>query len=178
MSKQSNIVFKILSILTWIIFVGLCIEAGGLLVNFFISIFKPEWIENLYQKLDLTALYNQSKGVFFTSYSFILSIALLKVILFYMIIKLTYKINLEKPFSAFVLKQISHISYYTFSIGILSYIGQQFNKNLMHKGFDTNSIHPFLPDSQAFILMSGIIYIIAVIFAKGIELQNENELTI
>ncbi|WP_130736121.1 DUF2975 domain-containing protein [Flavobacterium sp. J27] len=178
MSKKNNIVFKGLSIITWLIFVGLCIEAGGLLVNFFISIFKPEWIPNLYQKLDLTAVYNQNKFLFFGTYSFILFIAVLKVVLFYMIIKLTYKINLEKPFSPFVLKQISHISYYTFSIGILSYIGQQSNKNLMHKGFDTNSIHPFLPDSQAFILMAGIIYIIAVIFAKGIELQNENELTI
>lgn len=178
MSKQSNIVFKILSIITWIIFVGLSIEAGGLLVNFFISIFKPEWIQNLYQKLDLTELYNKSKLLFFGIYSFILCIAILKAVLFYMIIKLTYKINLEKPFSAFVLKQISRISYYTFSIGILSFIGQQTTQNAMHKGFDTTPIHPFWPDSQAFILMAGIIYIIAVIFAKGIELQNENELTI
>ncbi|MVO10990.1 DUF2975 domain-containing protein [Flavobacterium sp. TP390] len=178
MSKQNNFVFKVLSIFSWIIFVGLCIEAGGLLVNFFISIFKPKWIQNLYQKLDLTELYNQSKFLFFGIYSFILCIAILKAVLFYMIIKLTYKINLEKPFSTFVLKQISRISYYTFSIGILSYIGQQFNKNLMHKGFDTTLTNPFLPDSQAFILMAGIIYIIAVIFAKGIDLQNENELTI
>lgn len=178
MSKQSNFVFKSLSIITWIIFVGLCIEAGGLLVNFFISIFKPEWIQNLYQKLDLTELYHQSKFLFFGSYSFILCIAILKAVLFYIIIKLTYKINLEKPFSSFVLKQITNISYYTLSIGLLSVIGQQTTKNAIHKGFDTTPIHPFWPDSQAFILMAGIIYIIAVIFAKGIALQNENELTI
>ena len=51
MSKQSNIVFKILSILTWIIFVGLCIEAGGLLVNFFISILKLNDLDNTFFEL-------------------------------------------------------------------------------------------------------------------------------
>ena len=34
MSKRNNFVFKGLHIVAWIIFVGLCIEAGGLLVNF------------------------------------------------------------------------------------------------------------------------------------------------
>ena len=34
MSKKNQLVFKGLTIVAWIIFVGLCIEAGALLVNF------------------------------------------------------------------------------------------------------------------------------------------------
>ena len=86
--------------------------------------------------------------------------------------------DLKKPFSTFVAKQISQISYYTLSIGLLSYIGRQLVKNLMHHGFVTDNLNQFWADSQAFILMGAIIYIIATIFKKGVEIQNENDLTV
>jgi hypothetical protein len=35
MSSKNNFVFKSLHVVAWIIFVGLCIEAGGLVTNFF-----------------------------------------------------------------------------------------------------------------------------------------------
>ena len=34
MSNRNNLVFKGLYMVAWVIFVGLCIEAGGLIVNF------------------------------------------------------------------------------------------------------------------------------------------------
>lgn len=86
--------------------------------------------------------------------------------------------NLSKPFNAFVARQISHISYYTLSIGLLSYVARQLTKNLMHHGFVTDSLNQFWADSQAFILMGAVIYIIATIFKRGVEIQTENELTI
>lgn len=178
MSKTNNFVFKSLKIIAWVIFVGLCIEAGGLLVNFIFSIYKPEFVQNLYQKLDLSEMYERSKWAFFSMYSFILVISILKAILFYVVIHLVTKIDLSKPFNSFVSRQISLISYYTLSIGLISHIAQQSAKNLIHHGFDTNNLNQFWADSQAFILMAAVIYIIAQIFKKGIEIQNENELTI
>ena len=178
MSKTNNFVFKALTIVAWIIFVGLCIEAGGLVVNFFFSIYKPDFVQNLYQKLDLSEMYESSKWAFFSMYSFILVISILKAVLFYKVILLVTKIDLSKPFNDFASKQILQISYYTLSIGLISHIAKQSAKNLMHHGFVTNNLNPFWADSQAFILMAAIIYIIAQIFKKGIEIQNENELTI
>lgn len=178
MSKVNNIVFKGLHIVAWIIFVGLSIEAGGLIVNFIFSIYKPEFIPNLYQKLDLSEMYERSKWAFFSMYSFILIIAILKAVLFYAVIGLVSKIDLSKPFNSFVSKQISQISYYTLSIGLLSYIARESAKNLTHRGFVTDNLNQFWADSQAFILMAAVIYIIATIFKKGIEIQSENDLTI
>ena len=37
---------------------------------------------------------------------------------------------------------------------------------------------PVLTDSQAFILMAAVIYIIATIFSKGVEYQEELEETV
>lgn len=177
-SKTNNAVFKGLLIVAWVIFVGLCIEAGGLIVNFFFSLYKPEFVQNLYQKLDLTEMYKDHRAAFFGVYSFILTISILKACLFYTVIMLMHKMDLSKPFNTFVAQQISQISYYTLSIGLLSYIARQLTKNLMHHGFATDNLNQFWADSQAFILMGAVIYIIATIFKKGVDIQMENDLTI
>ena len=178
MSKTNNFVFKGLHIVAWIIFVGLCIEAGGLLVNFFFSLYKPEFVQNLYQKLDLNKMYEESKLVFFGIYGFILSISILKAYLFYIVISLMHKMDLEKPFNTFVSNQILQISYYTLSIGLIGYIFEQITKNLLNQGFVTDNLNQYWSDSHAFILMGAVIYIIATIFKKGVDIQNENDLTV
>lgn len=178
MSINNNYIFKYLKIVAWVIFIGLCIKAGSLMVNFIFSLFKPESVPNLYINLDLSEMYERSKWAFFCMYSFILFIATLKAYLFYLVIVLVSKINLSKPFNSIVSKQISKISYYTFSIGLLSYIARQSAKNLQHHGYNVNTLNQFWADSQAFILMAAVIYIIAVIFSKGVEYQEELEDTV
>ena len=178
MSEKTNLLLKGLHIIAWIIFVGLSIEAGGLIVNFIFSIYKPEIVHNLYQKLDLIELYQSNKWVFFGIYSFILFISIMKAHLFYMVIRMLSKLNLSKPFNSFVSEQITQISYYTLSIGILSYIARQVAKSVQHHGFAIDKLNGFWADSQAFILMAAVIYVIATIFKKGVEIQTENDLTV
>ena len=178
MSKGNNFVFKALNVVAWIIFVGLSIEAGGLIVNFIFSLYKPEFVQNLYQKLDLSEMYNRSQWAFFSMYSFILVISILKAYLFYVVIRLISKLDLEKPFNSFVSNQITIISYYTLSIGLLSYVARQVTNRLQHRGFEIDTLNQFWADSQAFIFMAAVIYVIANIFSKGVEIQNENDLTV
>lgn len=178
MSKRTNLVFIGLHVVAWLIFVGLCIEAGALIVNFVYSIFKPEVVHHLYQKLDLSDMYGRSQPVFFGMYSFILFIAVLKAVLFYVVIRLLLKLDLSKPFNGYVASQIKLISYYTLSVGLVSYIAREISKNLQHHGFETGMLNPFWADSQAYILMAAVIYVIASIFSRGVEIQNENDLTV
>jgi hypothetical protein len=178
MSRTNNFVFWGLYIVAWLIFVGLSIEAGGLLVNFYFSLYEPEFVIHLYQKLDLNDIYKAQKMVFFGIYSFILFISIFKAVLFYKVIHLMHKMDLAKPFSDFVARQILQISYFTLSIGFLAYLGREFAKNLRHYGFATDDLNPFWSDSQGFIIMGALVYIIATIFKKGVTLQNENDLTV
>lgn len=178
MSKTNNFVFWGLYTVAWLIFVGLSIEAGGLLVNFFFSIYNPEFVQNLYQKLDLSEIYNDSKMVFFGIYSFILIISILKAVLFYIVINLMHKMDLTKPFNNFVSKQITKMSYCALEIGLLGYIAKETTRNLQHHGYAIEALNEHWSDSQAFILMSAVIYVIAIIFKKGVEIQNENDLTV
>ena len=178
MPKANNFIFKGLHIVSWIIFVGLCIEAGGLIVNFVFSIYNPGFVQNLYQKLDLSEMYNRSKWAFFGMYSFVLVVSVLKAYLFYIVIRLMHKIDLSNPFSSFVSEEITKISYCTFLIGILSYIAKQVTSNIQLHGYTTDNLNKFWADSQAFILMAAVVYVIAIIFKKGVEIQTENNLTV
>ena len=85
---------------------------------------------------------------------------------------------MEKPFNQLVAKQITKISYYTFSIGLISYIARQTAKNLQHHGYDIDKLNQFWADSQAYILMAAVIYVIAIIFTKGVAYQDELEETV
>ena len=178
MSKRNIFIFKGLHIVAWIIFVGLCIDAGGLVVNFIFSLYKPEYVQNLYQKLDLSQMYNLNKWVYYGMYGFILAIAMLKATMFYAVIRLISKLNLSKPFSSYVADQITRISYYTLAIGLISNIARQIAKNLQQTGFEVDMLNQFWGDSQAYILMAAVIYVIATIFSRGVEIQNEIDLTV
>ncbi len=86
--------------------------------------------------------------------------------------------NLSAPFNDYVAKKIAQISYYSFSVGLVSYIAQQSAENLMQRGINTEILNQFWGDSEAFILMAAVVYVIATIFKRGIDLQNENDLTV
>jgi Protein of unknown function (DUF2975) len=178
MSPQKNLVFKILTLIAWGIFIALCIEAGALMFNFIYSLFNPIAVKNLYQNLDLSDMYNRSKPVYFFIFSLVLVIAFMKSVLFYGVIKLISKLDLNRPFSDFVSQQITRISYITLSIGILSFWARQSAKNLAHRGYQISLLENFWVDSQAYMLMAAVIYVIAAIFKRGIELQKENDSTI
>jgi hypothetical protein len=49
---------------------------------------------------------------------------------------------------------------------------------LQHHGYEIDQLNEFWVDSEAFILMAAVVYVIAIIFKKGIEIQNENDLTV
>ena len=175
---ESKHLLKFLEVVAWIVFVGLCIEAGALLVNFAISFFKPEIISRLYQKLDLTDVYKQSQWAYYCTYSAIVILAGLKAHLFYGLITLLGKLDLDNPFSPFVADKISMISNSIFAIGITSYVTQQSVERLLGENYNIKNMNGFFVDSQAFIMMAAIIYVIAIIFKRGIELQTENDLTV
>ena len=165
-------------IIAWLIFVGLCIEAGGLIVNFCFSLFKPEFVQNLYQKLDLSELFSDNRLTYFFVYGLILSIAILKAWLFYIVVNLMHKLDLSKPFNTFVARQITLMSYFTVIIGLLSYMASEVAENLLYTLSGVDNWNQFWEGSEAFILMGAVIYIIATIFTKGVDIQNEIDLTV
>lgn len=178
MSNTTNFIFRGLQIVSWIIFIGLCIDAGRLIVGYFISLANPEMISSFFEETQLITLFQENRGVFIGLYSFVLAIAALKAYLFFIVVWLIQKLDLSRPFSPFVAKQISKLSRTAFTIGFTSLLGRQIAKNFSKYGYELEVLQKFWVDSQAFILMAAVIYLIAFIFKKGLEIQTENDLTV
>jgi len=60
----------------------------------------------------------------------------------------------------------------------LSYIAREIAKRIAYYGYETEQLNQFWVDSQAFILMAAVVYVIAAIFKKGVDIQTENDLTV
>jgi hypothetical protein len=60
----------------------------------------------------------------------------------------------------------------------VSVIAHQYTKRLSQLGYVIGDIGQYWDDTAAFLMMAAIIFVISQIFKKGIELQNENDLTV
>ena len=108
----------------------------------------------------------------------IIGVSALKAFVFFIVLKLFKKLNLVKPFSETVSSIILKITYYAFAIGIISIITQQIIQRLIQKGFNVGVVERYWDDGGVYLMMSAILFVIALIFQKGIELQKENDLTV
>ena len=178
MSKKNDFILKVLNVVSWIVFIGLCIEAGALLFNFFLTLFNPIAANNIYKGLNLSALYEVNFARYIGVMSFVVVLSLMKAYLFFLVVKIFMKLNLVKPFNVEIAKLIEKISFEAFAIAIVSVIAHQYTKRLIQSGYELGGVGQYWDDTAAFLMMAAIIFVISQIFKKGIELQNENDLTV
>src|ERR1700709_1337741 len=116
---------KILYVLSWIIFIGICIEAGGFITNAFFVLINPGMVKHLWQQVDLSNLFKYDRGYFFVVIFIMSVVAVTKAWIFYLIIKILHdkKLNMAQPFNRDVQRFIFKISYMCLLIGIFSWWG-------------------------------------------------------
>lgn len=85
-----------------------------------------------------------------------------------------YKVDFKNPFNHETSNLITKLGFSAFVLGILNIA---FNSviSLLYKG---NLAVDFSFESFNFLIMSAILYIVSIIFKKGVELQSDNDLTI
>ena len=176
-------ILKVLQILSWIIFIGLCIEAGGILVNTIITLFiNPLGVENFWEGAGyLSSLYKFDHGHFFVITLIMIIVAVMKAIIFYLIVKLfaDKKLNISQPFSMELRRFILKLAYLALGIGLFSHFGFRYSLWLTKQGFktaDLQSLH--IAGADVWLFMTVILFVILHIVKRGIEIQNENDLTI
>jgi hypothetical protein len=178
MSAKNDFILKALNVVSWIIFIGLCIEAGALIFNFIFTLFKPIATQNIYKGLNLSELYEMKFAHYIGLMGFVVVLSILKAYLFYLVVKIFMKLNLVKPFNVEIAQLIEKISFEAFGIAIVSIVAHEYTKQLIQSGYEVSSIETYWDDTAAFLMMAAIIFVISQLFKKGIELQNENDLTV
>ncbi|WP_291403295.1 DUF2975 domain-containing protein [Daejeonella sp.] len=168
----------LITIIIWSIFIGLCIEAGALLFTFFYSFVKPGVALDLYEGINLYSLLTQNSWFYVGLVALILSISILKAQLFYTMIRIFFKIDLIHPFSKEIAKLISTLSYITLEIGLFLLITKSFVSWLLKRGFAPEGVQSYLSGAFEYFLLSALIFAIAQVFRRGVEIQKENDLTV
>ena len=121
MKTSTKQILKIMNVISWIIFVSLCIRTGAILFSCFVSIFiNPVAAKDLHIGLNLSGLKEFGLGPYLILVSLIIILSALKAFMFYRIIQIFLKINFIQPFSSEVAKLISGISYVALTIGGLA----------------------------------------------------------
>lgn len=171
-------ILKVLYVLSWILFIGLCIEAGSVFFNaIFTVFFKPEAADYF----ALTSLYAYDTGHFLVLLLLMAIVAVLKALLFYLIVKILYdkKLDMSRPFNKEMGRFIFKTFYLTLGIGLFSRGGAKFTEWLTGQGVQMPGLERLnLEGAEIWLLMAVILFVMAQIFKRGIEIQSENELTV
>ncbi|MBC6368319.1 DUF2975 domain-containing protein [Algoriphagus sp. AK58] len=168
----------LITVVIWSIFIGLCIKAGALLFTFIYSLFNPVVSQNLFEGLNLSALREQNIWYYGGIISIILFVTGQKAYLFYLMIRVFLKINLVHPFSREVSKLISSISYVAFQIGVAVILASGVFKGMVKRGYELDRVQEMVGNGFEFLLMAALLIAIGMVFKRGVEIQDENELTV
>ncbi len=182
MSKKTDYFFKALNVLSWIIFIGVCIEAGAIIVNtIFTLAINPEAAAKMWNEVDLSALYRHNQTHFISVSSLMIIMAVLRALMFYLIVKIFHdkSFNLSQPFNETVRRFISRIAFLALGIGFFSFWAAGYTENLAAEGIEIPDLHILrLGGADVWLFMGVALLVVAQIFKKGIELQSENDLTV
>ncbi len=175
MKTKTDSIFRIMKFLTWVVFIGLSIKVGAIIISFIVSMFmNQEAAKNLYMGLTLFDIYQSSILHYIIFTSLIISLTALEAYIAYLVIKIFLNLNINKPFGSQIVALVLKISHIALATGLVSLIANGYSKWLVGEGIQVH----FQWGSTEFLFLSGIIYIIAQVLKRGAELQSENELTI
>jgi hypothetical protein len=182
MKISTKQILKLLLILAWIIFIGVCIEAGGSIFSaFYTMVINPINAATFWVGNDLSGLYKYDPGHFFAETLLISIASVMKAVIFYLIIKILpdKKLSMSQPFNNDVRLFIIKVSWLAFGIAFFTGWGVKYTEWLVKHGVSMpDTQHLRLGGADVWLFMSVTLFVIAQIFKRGIEIQTENELTV
>ncbi len=174
MKSRTEQILMVMHILAWITFIGLMIKAGAILVSYGVSVVNPEGSKNLYKGLDLRNLREYDFWNYTAVVSLKVALVLIEVYIAYLVIKILSRIKIENPFRMEFAKTLEKISYYILGAWVVAMI---YNAQIQWLSKHVDGLEQDIVSGE-FIFLAGIVFVIAQIFKRGVEIQAENELTV
>jgi len=167
-------VLKVLALLGAI---GFSIECGSRMLSFVASFINADWAKRTYNA-DQDIFNIRTLSIPFYSLAMCLSIltSALKGTVWYVVYDLLLKIKLQTPFSIEVEKKLEKITYLLLGVWLVSSFFWKIY--IYYLSQDTGIQLPANNTGDEYFFIAGIIYIISQIFKRGIEMQEENQLTV
>lgn len=180
MKTTTNRLLNIMHVISWLVFIGLCIKAGALLYSLIVSLFiNPEGANNLYLGLNLFTLREFSDFHFIMLVLLLILIVALKALMFYKVVNIFSNLNLESPFNQRIGLLLANISYLALTIALFLSVAIYYQSWLrIDKEIVLPTLHEFIDGGKEFLFFAGIIFIISLVFKRGVEYQEELEDTV
>lgn len=171
---KTETILTVMNVFAWIVFIGLMIEAGAVLVTYGVSIAYPKAAMNMYKGLDYYSLSQYDFWHYTGIVSLKAAIFIVQAYAAFLVIKVLSAIKMTNPFTMDVAQRLEKIAY-TLVLAwgaIVIYNGQLKWLSKDVAGLQEQSI------SSELIVYAGLVFVIAQIFKKGVEIQTENDLTV
>lgn len=174
MRTKTDTLLLIMNILAWITCFGLIVKAGAILISYGISTANPDGAKNLYMGLNFYPLRQYDFWHYTGTVMLMALIVLSEAYIAYWLARVLGKIKMANPFTPEVARILERMSY----VIILTWVAA-----LLYNGHQ-KWVSKLVPDMQQnlipteFLFLAGVVFVIAQIFKKGVELQSETELTV
>ncbi len=182
MQISAKQILTVIHVVAWILFIGLCVEAGGIIFNTLYTLFiNPVGAKNVWSGADLSNLLQYDRGQFMVVSLLMAIVAVLKTLIFYQIIKilLNKKLDMSQPFNKKVNRFILLVAYLALGTGFFSLWGDRYSEWLIKQGVKMPDIQNLqMGGADVWMFMGVTLFVIAHIFKRGVEIQAENELTV
>ncbi len=173
---RTQLLLKIMLIVTWVVFIGLLIESGTLLFLYGLSILKPETAMNFYDGLNLYDIYQSSFWNYSITVVLMASVPIMNSLIALQVIKILSQFKIKSPFTMEVALRLQKISTLIFGVWItLVFTGLY---NLATFGLVELASLPKTNSGDYVLIMAALIFIISQVFKRGVEMQTENDLTV
>lgn len=176
-------IVAVLKVVAWVLFFALAVDAGGIVVNTLITVFLNEQgVQNFWSgKEYLTRLHQFDPGHFVAIAIAMSIVAVLKAILFYLIVKIFSKdiVSMQTPFSEPLRQILILLSYVALGIAMFSQGGADYSRWLSTQGAGEVDISVLrFGGADVWFFMAVVLFAVVYVVKRGIEIQSEHDLTI
>ena len=173
-TEKVLMVLRILALMGGIWYSILC---GSQLLTLVASFINPDWAKRTYEvNLSIFSIRDHSTWFYVYAMCLIIAVSALKAFIWYVVFGLLSKLKLQTPFSIEVEKKLERIAYLLLGVWI---VGSIFWKIYIYYLSQATGIQlPTNNTGDEYLFIAGIVYIISQVFKRGIEIQEENQLTV
>lgn len=177
MKTKTEKILTVMKYLALLAAIGFSIECGSEILSFVASFINPAWAERVYHvDLSIFSIRQQSVTLYVYAMFIVIAVSALKSTVWYLVVDLLQKLRLQSPFTMLVTEKLEKIAYLLLAIWvIMSLIGKTYSHYLVEY---IKIESPVITSGDEYLFISGMVYIISQIFKRGVEIQEENELTV
>ncbi len=161
-------------VIAWIAFIALMVETGLFLVTYVISCYSPDIVSRMYRGKELYDLMAFDFRHYSATAIMRIAYTALKTWAAYLTVSVLSDVTLANPFTGSVARLLERISITLLIAGCVAIVNNAHDQWLM----ENMGIRSWEMAIDGFLVTAGLVFIIAKIFRRGVELQTEHDLTI